>query len=368
MAESYIEMFEEKYYPPAFLGMALHTIQEFEDRQQEITEKVKKSLDQYMDNLTKLQEFQAAEPASEITLSFLYTSLGQESTKIQIDGYGSGGRIYGNSMLSDRFPVPWLTDYLNEMEEELQKRAAEDSLRRYIRPAELEKLRLRAVRSLLYYFSSRFRYIMADALDRKRLAMLQKEDTFIISMGEYQDWQKPVFALLPEIDIFNCEESAVLDFRRFAAVYYRDKQFCRKSITNARFTDCTFTDCQIDGCRMNDSIFEGCTFENVAFTDAEMIGCLFIDCDFLHVNFKNVVFDTNPMKNMDEYYEPAEFYRCGITEGKMEACQCSRCVVKDCDIQNLTMTDSDVTDSDFSEDDRIIWGDNKREVPQHGIF
>lgn len=368
MAESYIEMFEETCYPSVFLKMALHTIQEFEDRQQEITENLRNRLNQYMDQLQKLQELQVSGAAAEITISFLYTSLEQECAEFRIDSYGEGGMLYGDTMLSDRFSAPWLTGYLTEMTEELKKRAAEDNLRRYIRPAELETLKLRAVRSLLYYFSSRFRYVMADALDRKRLAALQKTDTFVIAMGEYQDWQRPVFALTPEIDIFNCEEHTVLDFRRFAAVYYKDKVFRGKSITNSRFIDCTFEYCQINDCQMNDCIFDGCNFENVELKETEMIGCLFIDCEFKNVRFEKAVFDADTTQKTGEYYEPAEFYRCGFLETIMENCKCSRCVVKDCDIETLVITASDVEESDLFGDGRITWGEDNREVPQHGIF
>lgn len=368
MAESYIEMFEETYYPPAFKKMALHTIRDFDEHQEEITENFKNMLDRHMDQLCSRQNLKTSGMVEEITLSFLYTSLEQECAEFRIDSYGEGGRLYGEELLSERFFTPWLTVYLDELTDALKVCAEENSLRRYIRSAELEKLKLRAVRSLLYYFSSRFRYVMADALDRKRLAALQKTDTFVIAMGEYQDWQKPVFALMPEVDIFNCGEQTMLDFRRFAAVYYKDKDFEGKRITNSRFTDCTFEDCRMEGCQLNDSIFDGCVFKNVEWKETEMIGCLFIDCEFQNVRFEKIAFDADTSQKTEEYYEPAEFYRCGFSDTAMENCLCSRCVVKDCDIENLVITASVAEKSDFLEDARIIWGEDKREVPQDGIF
>lgn len=332
MAESYIEMFEETCYPPSFKKMALHTIWNFDGHQEEITENFKKILNRHMDQLCGLQNLQTSGEVEEITLSFLYTSMEQEGAEFRIDSYGEGGRLYGEEILSERFFAPWLTVYLDELSEELKLCVKENGLGRYIRPAELEKLKLRAVRSLLYYFSGRFRYVMADALDRKRLAALKKTGTFVIAMGEYQDWQKPVFALMPEVDIFNCGEQTMLDFRRFAAVYYKAKDFEGKRITNSRFTDCTFEDCRMEGCRMNDSIFDGCVFKNVEFRETEMTGCLFIDCEFQNVRFEKTAFDAAPSQKMEEYCEPAEFYRCGFSDTTMENCLCSGCVVKDCDM------------------------------------
>ena len=124
----------------------------------------------------------------------------------------------------------------------------------------------------------------------------------------------------------------MLDFRRFAAVYYKDKDFEGKRITNSRFTDCTFEDCRMEGCQMNDSIFDGCVFKNVELRETEMIGCLFIDCEFQNVRFEKIAFDADTSQKTGEYYEPAEFYRCGFLDTAMENCLCSRCVVKDCDM------------------------------------
>lgn len=368
MADTYIEMFEETYYPPAFLKTAVSTIQEFENNQEGITEKIKERLNQYLKDLIAMQEAHLAEPVAEITFSFLYTSLEEQEPVFRIDSYGEGGRIFRETILSEQMKAPWLTAGLAELKKELSESIARNSLGRYIRPAELEKLKLRAVRSLLLYFSSRFRYVMADVLDKKQLARVQKMDSFLIEMGEYQDWQKVLYAQLPEVDIFNCDRNTVLSFRRFSAIYYENKQFKERVINSARFTDCTFTGSVIENCQMNDCVFDGCTFENMFIRDTEMIGCLFIDCDFSHADFEQVTFFADSTKKTEDYYEPAEFYICGMVEVTFRHCDCSYCMLDDCDIEDLVMIYSKTEGSGFEEDPRVIWNEQAQEVTRDGVF
>ncbi len=194
---------------------------------------------------------------------------------------------------------------------------------------------------------------MADALDRKLLAKVKKEKSFLIEMGEYMDWQKPVFALLPEIDLFNREKDTPLIFRRYAAVTYKEKIFRDWVMNHSRFTDCMFADGEIDGCQMNDCVFDGCSFESMTIKNTEMIGCLFINCDFGQVRFENVAFYGDPAQKTEEYYEPAEFYRCGITSAVFSGCDLFDCVAKECDIEGLTAAATRLEGSGFEHDDRI---------------
>lgn len=366
MANSYLELFEEEFYPSAFRVLAKEVTRQFDEKQEKITLDIKNYLKGYLDDLCRLQEVKLAGSVAQITLSLLYTSFEEELVEFRIDSYGEGGFLYEDTLLTERFPAPWLAGQMGVLEKELEKRTVEEKLRRYIRPAEWERLKLRALRSLLVYFTSRFRYVIMDALDQKRLAKVKKEETFMISMGEYLDWQKVIFALRPEVDIFNCEAHTTFCFRRFSAVYYEGKNFRKLDIQQARFTDCTFQDCRIEGCQMHDSIFDGCTFKNVIISRTEMMGCLFIDCSFQECEFRKADFfaeGTAADRNTDReiYYESAEFLACAITECRIENSDLRKVHVKDCDIQGLDIGNSVVAGSGFLEDDRITWLEKSQE-------
>ena len=223
MAENYLKMFEQKFYPPAFSQMANETIQDFEETVEHIIKGMQKKVQNYLLQIVDLQEKGFAGAVSEMTLSLLYTSL-DTGTVFQLDSYEGMGRVYSESICTNRIPVPWLTQYLDSFIKDLGEIAAREGIRQFVRPAEMDVLKLRAARSLMYYFAGRFKYYMNDILDAKTLAKIIKEDRFIVEMGEYQDWQKAVFAILPEVDIFNCTKETNFRFRRFAAYYYQKKK------------------------------------------------------------------------------------------------------------------------------------------------
>ncbi len=360
MANSYRELFEEEVYPQAFRLLAEEVTGQFDEEQEKITLEIKNYLNGYLDNLYRLQEARLAGSVAQITLSLLYTSFEKDRVEFQIDSYGEGGFLYEDSLLTERLPAPWLAGQMGVFVQAMEQRTVEEKLRRYIRPAEWDRLKLRALRSLLSYFSSRFRYVIQDVLDQKRLAKIKKEENFMISMGEYLDWQKVIFALRPQVDIFNCEPHTSFVFRRFSGTYYERKSFQELDLRQTRFTDCMFRDSRIDGCQMNDSIFNGCTFKNVSFHQTELTGSLFIDCSFQECDFQGVDFfpkgdlaDDNTSREV--YYEPAEFLSCAITECRIEDSDLRKVHVKDCDIEDLSIANSVATDSGFWGDERITW-------------
>lgn len=332
MAETYIQMFQEKIYPEVFLKIAEETIERFVEREEQILEEWKKGIKQYMEQLVSIQKMTQDTSVSEINISFLYTSLYDEKPVFRIDSYCEGGRVIQESMLTAYLPADWLVAGMDKLEQMLTERAARESMRRYVRAAEIETLKLRAVRSLVYYFALRFKYLIQDMIDFKCLAQIQKSDSFVIQIGEYMDWQKTIYAIFPEVDIFNCDKKTDLRFRNFPAIYYKDKRFEGLNLTQARFQDCTFMESTIENCVMNDCLFENCIFEHVKLTNTKLSGCLFQSCTFRQVDFENDSFYQGMEQSTEpEYFEPAEFFRCSFTDSNFRECSLSQCIITDCE-------------------------------------
>lgn len=354
MAETYIQMFQEEYYPHFFRELADETIKQFVENEEKLIEQWKNSMCRYFERVIQLQKMKQAEPVSEIIFSFLYTSLAEQKTLFRVDCYGEAGHVFSDSMLTDYLPGDWLTGGLDELGEKLNACAAEEGLRRYIRPAEIEVLKLRAVRSLLNYFAMRFKYTIQEVLDYKVLAGMTKTEEFVISMGEYMDWQRPIFAMLPEVDIFNCDRDTGLQFRRFPAIYYRDKEFKDLVLNHSRFLDCTFTDVTIENCSMNDCVFEHCTFENVTIENTQMLGCSFLNCTHVNTLFDNVDFYEKDAQQ-EEYYEPVEWDRNELSSCRFHSCRLNHCIVTDCDVKNVEIVGGDVAESELLKYNGVMW-------------
>lgn len=350
MAETYIQMFQEEFYPKIFFEIAKDTIRQYVKREEQITKQLESKLNHYMEQLVELQKKDLDTTVAEIDISFLYTSLEEGKARFRIDSYGEGGRILEESMATDYLAADWLTVNLERLTEKLSKCAADEGLRRYIRPAEIETLKLRAARSLLYYFSFRFKYAIREALDLKRLAKVKKADNFAIQIGEYMDWQRTIYAILPQVDVFNCDADTDFRFRRFPAIYYQNKQFMDLTMNQSRFVDCTFTDTIIENCRMNDCIFDHCTFDNVKVYETQMKGCSFIGCMISNTVFeKSVFYSEEPDHGEIEYYEPVEFYKCAFSSDCFRECAMQYCLVSGCEAKEVKIIDCNTEESGFQK-------------------
>lgn len=350
MAETYIEMFQEEHYPGIFQEIAQWTIGRFEADETKVIEDMENVFKRYFEQIASLQAGEQAPAAAEVEIAFLYTSLGEGEARFRLDCYGEGGRVLGESMASAYLSAGWLTAGLEELVAKLRQRVEKEHLRRYIREAELEVLKLRAVRSLLGYFAGRMKYILREALDLECLAKVKKEKAFAIQFGEYMDWHKTLYAILPEVDVFNCDRETELRFRDFPAIRYQEKRFAGLLMDQAKFKDCTFTRAVIENCRMNDCLFDRCTFEDVEITDTSMAGCLFRGCSFKGIRFDRVVFYGSPLEGYEtEYFQPAEFYECSLEQGHFQECILTGCMTPGCQAQDVTVTGSSLEYSGFRD-------------------
>lgn len=367
MADTYIQMFHEQFYPEIFGETAQKCIQQFTEQKEKIAEDWKNELKRYMTELAQKQKEEKTEAVAEMDISFLYTSLNKKPV-FRVDSYSEEGRAFSESLLTGYVKADWMVFGLGEMENRLLEKAKEEKLQRYIRPAEVETLKLRAVRSLLYYFALRFKYMVPEFLDMKCVAKVKKAPSFMLQIGEYMDWQKTLYAILPEVDIFNCDKKTDLKFRSFPAIFYQEKQFRMLDLTQSKFQDCTFTESGIADTKMNDCTFDACLFENVKVIDTQMKGSLFIRCTFRNVRFKNVSFMEAETKEEElSYFEPAEFYECEFADCQFEKCMLKGCFTTNCDAFQLELTDCITANSGFLKMKGITWGNSGQEGTD-GIF
>lgn len=348
MSQTYLQMFKDQFYPVVFMEAAKKTIVSFGENEERIVESWRRELSLYLERIAALQQKEQAGPVAEITVSFMYTSLYEGKAVFRVDSYGDEGRVYGESMAAAFLSADWLVQELPSLKEELAACAAREGLRGVVRPAAFEVLALRAVRSLLYYFAGRFKYIVTKVLDEKYLARLKKGEVFVICIGEYLDWQNTVFAILPEVDIFNCGRDTKLQFRHFPAIVYRRKQFTDLNLSQSKFTDCTFEDVVIGECCMNDCTFDGCSFNRVTISGTQMAGSLFIDCVIREAKFEEVVFCGDGVRGHEaEYFAPVEFVGCTFSQADFNDCRLGGVNLTECEASEVVISSGDAAGSDF---------------------
>lgn len=348
MAQTYLELFKDQFYPEIFKEAAEATILSFGEEEAGIAESWKRELGRYLEEVAALQQKGQIGAVSEITISFLYTSLYEGEAAFRVDSYGEEGRVYGESLARTTLPGRWLVRKLSDFRKKLADCAAREGLRSYVRPAALDVLTLRAVRSLLWYFAGRFKYLIAKVLDERALGRLDKGEVFVIRIGEYMDWQNTVYAILPEVDIFNCGSETKLQFRRFPAIVYREKQFRSLNLCQAKFTDCTFEDVVIEGCCMNDCTFDGCSFGRVSVRDTQMAGSVFLDCSIRETVFENIVFCGEGVEGHEaECFAPAGFVGCTLQSVCFDGCRLGGAEAVDCEAEDVRVRSCDAPGADF---------------------
>ena len=336
MEDKYILKFQEELYPKAFREAAEKTICYFNENEEQIAKEWRSKINQHIDVLVQMQEDSIAGNISEMDISFLYSSIGTGAS-FRLDSYGEGGRVYSPSVYTTILDGSWLVVSLEQLGKKLAAYVSEEGIRRYIRPAYIETFKYRAAGSLLGFMATRFKYTSPLMLDTRKLARIKKCENFAICMGEYMDWQNVLYAILPSVDIFNCDEGISLRFRRFVAIYYSDKEFVRLELGQSKFTDCTFKDVTIEKCGMNDCIFDGCTFENVRVTNTKLAGSLFNKCKLSNVKFDKAIFTLQKLEGHEqEYFEPAKFDNCDFTGYSFNECSMEECIIDSCDFKKTS--------------------------------
>ena len=330
MEDQYTVKFQEEVYPKVFEEVAEQTFRLFSQNEKHIAKEWKSRLDVHMDQIVYMQKQGIIERVAQTDISFLYSSI-NTGTQFRVDSYPQGGRIYASSLYTTMLDGSWLTKAVEPMGNKLAKYASQEGIRQYIRPAYIETLKLRAIRSLLAIMVARFKYTIPFIIDTKRFAKMKKEDSYLICMGEYMDWQNVLYANLPSVDIFNCDEGTNLRFRSFLAIYYQNKQFAQLDLEHAVFIDCTFQNVVIEECDMNDCLFDGCIFENVQFVTTKLAGSTFKKCEMSHVTWLCATFTMDQIEGQEQgYFEPTVFERCDFIGCSFEGCNIDRCITDNC--------------------------------------
>lgn len=342
--DKYILKFQEELYPKAFRETAEKTICYFNENEEQIAKEWRSKMNQHIDVLVQMQEDSIVGEISEMDISFLYSSIETTGASFRLDSYGEGGRVYSPSVYTTILDGSWLVVSLEQLGKKLTEYVSEEGIRRYIRPAYIETFKYRAVKSLLGFMATRLKYTCPLMIDTRKLAKIKKCENFALCMGEYMDWQNVLYAILPSVDIFNCDEGISLRFRRFVAIYYSDKEFVQLELGQSKFTDCTFQNVTIEKCGMNDCVFDGCTFENVRIIDTEFAGSLFNKCKLSNVKFDKTIFTLQKLEGHEqEYFEPAkfdncDFIGCSFHECSIYECNIEECIIDSCDFKETLET------------------------------
>lgn len=343
-----IDAFFEKYYNSVLLEVTELVKDKISENRELLIDTIKKYFEQYFSELAEIQKKELPLSVYFVHISFLFISIQEEAIRLKVDAYPESGIVGTASMYTKDFRIGQLNEIIEQTKEKLLAYAKKDNVAPFVHESIIEQMVLRMVTSLQRYLFEFYKYYYKDFFRSHALEQVLLCEDFYITYGEYYNWQKPIFAKRPTIDIFNRDDEDALHFREFENFIYNDKTFSSLEIKNSAFINCKFQNSRLMNCEWIDCTFENCTFEDVVFRDTKIIGATFEDCHINRCTFEGVVFYQDTMGNTTVFklYKPVEFVDVEMKNSTFERCDLMRgklydCVVENCDFVNTKLDFSD---------------------------
>lgn len=315
--QDYLQKYETSCYNKAAEEFITKTKEYISAHNEEITLRMTGELEEFIQQIAKMQKVQSI-PAGQIAISVLRTSIWEGKPRIRFDCYDEGKEA-GRNLAYKYMDAEFLTIEWENFRNSLEQMAKVGGYERYIKTAQIEQYMSRTIKRLIMLFVMNFKYYFADADCLKHFDEMEKAEGFLISAGEYMDWQKILFASVPEIDIIANPNNYPLIFQKIKEKIYRHKEFKDMDLTQARFIECEFSKCSFENVILNDVCFESCLFRNVKMKSGSMYGATFIDCVFQNADMEGMqkewkADETHPVRLKDIYRE-VRYIGC-IADGK----------------------------------------------------
>ena len=268
--------YKKQCYKPVMQNYAESLLKHLAEHAEEVHKEFVGQLDAFLQSLCLLQEHKKLGEIQTISISFPYTLLDSGSPILLFEVYSETAPFMERAVLSREFSVSWMFSGWDNMLKELKEEAGRQGMNSVIRMPYIRSQAWGGARILLSIFSGIIKYHLYGLEEMRSFQELKKAEEFSLTFGEYMDWQRTIFRLRPELDIFFCEKDTDLRFCSFNDVWYEEKEFDALVLDDCRFEQCTFKNCR---------------FSEVSFRDARFLGCVFHDCRFENVILNGARFD-----------------------------------------------------------------------------
>lgn len=275
---------------------------------------------------------------SYLSISLLLSSVYMGTPQLQIDFFDEtwfyGRPFYRHHVPADLFFSRWLA-FTRQAEDEWYYRRS--ALRRTM----IRTLYTGTLQQFVFSLACNLKYWLADLDMDEVLQGLVIKVPFHLTMGEYLGAQKPVYALLPEVDLLTSEDD-VLSLHRFERKIYRECMIGKRQLQLSRFIDCLFEPASFQHLDLRDTVFQNCRFHHVDFSEIKIAGSTWRNCIFEDCKFRLVTAEAA----MDgEFYTPPLLDNCQFKHVQIENCDLQGCILTDCVDYGLEFTDSQLDNS-----------------------
>lgn len=344
--EEYIAQFQSECYLPAASTAMNRIMASYTDNAEQIHKTVVGQFDVFFRCITRLQERNLMDAVHSVALSFPYSSLLCGNPCMMFEVYPDFP-FFASKLVQEIFSAPWIFPDWNEFYEDLLCRTQKLGLAAVVRPPYIKSTMWDTARYVLHFVSTFVKAQMVDVEHLPSFHTMRKADTFRVTFGEYMDWQRLIYAQLPPIDIFNCEDHEPLSFRVFRSAVYEDKIFENLELDDARFESCVFRNCSFKGSKLRDAKFDGCDFESCRFEQVRLDGARFSGSKLQNIEMSEI--KTNCMiPDPDTIlggFTTTDFVNCFLENLSITKSDCSASQFQGCQAKNLTANASKLSSS-----------------------
>lgn len=332
--EKYQDQFQRACFKPALEELLRQTGENLGRDTERIIPQVIKPVARLMDRTWKLlsEDGQTGRPVW-ISLSFLRISLRHGKPVLLAETYHEMPFLMP-PLLSWEIPAEWMFPAFRDYQEDIARRVQEEVLGHRIRKPELRSHESEAVSAILRYLFFYMKYAVRNIEEEEVWELFGKETDLTISFGEYMDWQLPIAAARPEIDLFLCDRGTDLTFRRFKGLHYEGNDFADWILDDCVFEQCTFRKMSFKGTKFRNTRFMGCTFEACRFEGVSLMGASVLNCLFGRTEFAGCSFAEGWQKEDGKtlYYAMGSFRRCIMDGVQWENTETADNMFTDCRI------------------------------------
>lgn len=280
--EDYIAQFQAECYLPAATAAMKRFMISYTDHAEQIHKTVIGQFDAFFRCIARLQERKLMDAVHSVAISFPYSSLLCGDPCMMFEVYPDFP-FFAPKLVQEIFSATWIFLDWNEFYEDLFARTQKLGLSTVVRPPYIKSSMWDVARYMLHFASTFVKAKMVDVEQLSSFKAMRKAAVFRVTFGEYMDWQRLIYAQLPPIDIFNCDEHEALTFRLFSSAVYESKSFDNLQLDDAQFESCIFRNCFFKNSKLRDAKFEGCDFENCRFEQVRLDGARFSGSKLLNV-------------------------------------------------------------------------------------
>ncbi|MFI3172756.1 MAG: pentapeptide repeat-containing protein [Eubacteriales bacterium] len=349
MREETLNTFKEKYYNELRNEILIKSLKLFENNLEQTQIQIYAHMEQF---LSKLNAYELTNIT--INISIPYIDICNDSPSYMLSIY-EGVPFVGNEIVSERYTLPWEVYSWKEQVEILMDNVKQNNMQVYLHKPSMEALHRKSIKYYLKIISAYLKEFFRNIEDISLYTQIESYDDFLITFGEYYDWQNVIYRKRISKNIVGLESSLDFSYMKYCNENYENHILKGLNFNDTNFSYCIFKGCELNNISLSNTIFNNCVFNDCSFDYIKFYGTNFMNCEFQNVKI---------MKGQSNYFNlqnnTCEFYGLfRIKDSKLKYVKFIECDLTYLEFYYSNLKYVDFEDSILNESTESLVGENK---------